>query len=68
VYINIAFDSLRSDILQAKTPGYIRMLTRSHRFVVSMQADRFTPPVAELLKPEKRSNNGTAKSLPTLFG
>jgi hypothetical protein len=42
--LNIAYDSMKSDILQAKTPGYIRMLTRSHRFVVSMQALKFTPP------------------------
>ena len=41
--LNIAYDSLKNDILQAKTIGYIRMLTRSHRFVVSMQANRFTP-------------------------
>lgn len=41
--LNVAYDSLKNDILQAKTPGYIRMLTRSHRFVVSMQALRFTP-------------------------
>jgi hypothetical protein len=42
--LNIAYDSMKNDILQAKTPGYIRMLTRSHRFVVSMQALKFTPP------------------------
>ena len=42
--INVAYDSMKNDILQAKTPGYIRMLTRSHRFVISMQANRFTPP------------------------
>lgn len=42
--INIAYDSMKGDILQAKTPGYIRMLTRSHRFVVSIQALRFSPP------------------------
>jgi DNA helicase HerA-like ATPase len=41
--VNIAYDSIKNDILQAKTPGYMRMLTRSHRFVVSMQAKRFTP-------------------------
>lgn len=41
--VNIAYDSIKSDILQAKTPGYMRMLTRSHRFVVSMQANRFSP-------------------------
>lgn len=44
--VNIAYESLKDDILQAKTVGYIRMLTRSHRFVVSMQALKFTPPKA----------------------
>jgi hypothetical protein len=39
--VNIAYESLASDILLAKTPGYIRMLTRSHRFVVSVQAKKF---------------------------
>ena len=43
--VNIAYESIKNDILQAKTPGYMRMLTRSHRFVVSMQALKFTPPV-----------------------
>jgi DNA helicase HerA-like ATPase len=42
--LNIAYESLKDDILQAKTVGYIRMLTNSHRFVVSMQALRFNPP------------------------
>lgn len=41
--INIAYDSLKNDIMQAKTQGYIRMLTRSHRFVISMQALKFSP-------------------------
>jgi len=42
--VNVAYESLKEDILQAKTVGYIRMLTRSHRFVVSVQARKFTPP------------------------
>jgi len=42
--VNVAYESLKDDILQAKTVGYIRMLTRSHRFVVSVQARKFTPP------------------------
>jgi len=42
--VNIAYESLKDDILQAKTVGYIRMLTRSHRFVVSVQAKKFTLP------------------------
>jgi hypothetical protein len=45
--LNIAYDSLKNDILLAKTPGYIRMLTKSHRFVVSMQALKFSLPVKE---------------------
>ncbi len=42
--LNIAYDSLKDDILRAQTVGYIRMLTRSHRYVVSMQALKFSPP------------------------
>ena len=39
--VNVAYESLKDDILQAKTVGYLRMLTRSHRFVVSVQAKKF---------------------------
>ena len=42
--VNVAYESLKDDILRAKTRGYIRMLTQSHRFVVSVQANRFSPP------------------------
>jgi DNA helicase HerA-like ATPase len=45
--LNIAYETLKDDILQAKTVGYIRMLTRSHRYVVSMQALKFCPPQKE---------------------
>lgn len=41
--LNVVYENLKDDILQAKTLGYIRMLTRSHRFVVSMQAKKFEP-------------------------
>ncbi len=41
--MNVAYDSMKDDILRAKTPGYVRMLTRSHRFVVSVQANKFSP-------------------------
>jgi hypothetical protein len=44
--LNVAYDSMQDDILSAKTPGYIRMLTRSHRFVVSVQVNLFQPPAA----------------------
>lgn len=41
--MNVAFTSMRDDILRARTPGYVRMLTRSHRFVVPVQAKKFDP-------------------------
>jgi hypothetical protein len=46
--VNTAYDSLKDDILQAKTVGYIRMLTRSNRFVISVQARKFTPVKSKL--------------------
>jgi hypothetical protein len=39
--MNFEYESMKEDILRAKTPGYVRMLTRSHRFVVSVQARKF---------------------------
>lgn len=39
--INVAYEDIQEDILQAKTPGFIRMLTLSHRFVISVQALKF---------------------------
>jgi hypothetical protein len=42
--VNVAFAGFQDDILVTRTPGYIRMLTRSHRFVIPVQARRFAPP------------------------
>lgn len=39
--VQIAFSGIEEDILRAKTPGYMRMLTLSHRFVIPMQAKKF---------------------------
>jgi hypothetical protein len=39
--VNVAYESLQDDILLAKTVGYMRMLTRAHRFVVPVQARRW---------------------------
>jgi DNA helicase HerA-like ATPase len=39
--VQIAFAGIEEDVLRARTPGYMRMLTLSHRFVVPMQAYRF---------------------------
>lgn len=41
--INVAYETMKEDILQTKTQGYMRMLTRSHRFVVPVQMRKFTP-------------------------
>ncbi len=49
--MNVAYESLKDDIMRAKTPGYIRMLTRSHRFVVSVQARKFEPKPSNGEKP-----------------
>jgi len=36
-----AFTGIEEDILRSRTPGYMRMLTFSHRFVVPMQAFKY---------------------------
>jgi len=42
--LQVAFDGLQKDIMSSRTPGYMRMLTFSHRFVVPVQAKLFDPP------------------------
>lgn len=37
----IAFEGVKQDILKSKTPGFMRMLTHSHRFVIPFQAYLF---------------------------
>ncbi len=39
--LQIAFDGIQKDITHTKKPGYMRMLTFSHRFVVPVQANKF---------------------------
>lgn len=39
--LQIQFDGLQKDITSTRSPGYMRMLTFSHRFVVPMQAKLF---------------------------
>ncbi len=45
--VQIAFAGIEQDILRAKTPGYMRMLTLSHRFVIPMQAIKFEATAAK---------------------
>jgi DNA helicase HerA-like ATPase len=46
--VQVAFAGIEQDILRAKTPGYMRMLTLSHRFVVPVQARKFEADVRVL--------------------
>lgn len=39
--VQVAFSGSEQDILRAKTPGYMRMLTLSHRFVIPVQTYKF---------------------------
>jgi Helicase HerA, central domain len=39
--LQVQFDGLQQDILRTRTPGYMRMLTFSHRFVVPVQVHKF---------------------------
>jgi Helicase HerA, central domain len=45
--VQIAFNGIENDIQKAKTPGYMRMLTMSHRFVIPVQANKFEVVVSE---------------------
>lgn len=44
--VQIAFSGSEQDILRSKTPGYLRMLTLSHRFVLPIQANKFELSIA----------------------
>lgn len=39
----IAFSGIEEDILRARTPGFMRMLTMSHRFIIPLQAKLYDP-------------------------
>jgi hypothetical protein len=42
--LQIAFKGIEQEITRAKTPGYLRLLSMSNRFVVPFQARLFNPP------------------------
>jgi DNA helicase HerA-like ATPase len=44
--MNASFDGFQEDILRCNTRGYMRVLTRSHRFVIPVQARKFEVPIA----------------------
>jgi hypothetical protein len=48
--MNVSFDGLQEDILRCSTRGYVRMLTRSHRFVIPVQARKFE------VKPQEKAD------------
>ncbi|MBB3230124.1 ATP-binding protein [Halomonas stenophila] len=39
--LQVQFDGLQRDILKTRTPGYMRMLTFSHRFIIPVQIKKF---------------------------
>lgn len=39
--VNVTYSNIRNDILKTRKPGYVRMLTRSNRFVLPVQAKLF---------------------------
>ena len=39
--LQVQFDGLQRDILKTRTPGYMRMLTFSHRFIIPVQINKF---------------------------
>ena len=39
--LQVQFDGLQHDILHTRTPGYMRMITFSHRFVIPVQVTEF---------------------------
>ncbi len=42
-HTQIAFSGVEEDILRARTPGFMRMLTMSNRFVIPVQANLYAP-------------------------
>lgn len=39
--LQVQFDGLQQDILRTRTPGYMRMLTFSNRFIIPVQINKF---------------------------
>jgi hypothetical protein len=39
--VQVAFQGVEEDIMRSKTPGFMRMLTMSHRFIIPLQALKF---------------------------
>ena len=41
--LQIAYSGIETDILKSRTPGFIRMLTMSNRFVIPVQTELYNP-------------------------
>ncbi|WP_288567565.1 DUF87 domain-containing protein [uncultured Treponema sp.] len=41
--LQIAYSGIENDILKARTPGFMRMLTMSNRFVIPVQTELYNP-------------------------
>jgi hypothetical protein len=62
-----AFAGVEEEIMRSRTPGFMRMPTQSHRFVIPVQARLFRGPGRELtchIRPDNASppQNGPASS------
>lgn len=63
--LNVSFDGFQEDILRCNTRGYIRMLTRSHRFVIPIQARKFeVTPTTSVVLPTP-IDGGVADAIPS---
>lgn len=47
--VNSLYSNITDDLLKARTVGYVRMLTRSHRFVVPVQISKFNPQKGKIM-------------------
>ena len=41
--LQVAYSGIENDILKARTPGFMRMLTMSNRFVIPVQTELYNP-------------------------
>ncbi len=51
--LQVQFDGLEEDILRTRTPGYMRMITFSHRFAVPVQINKFEAVVGTVEMPNQ---------------
>ena len=48
--LQVQFDGLQHDILHTRTPGYMRILTFSNRFIIPVQINKFEALSTDLME------------------